>query len=716
MPTRPRLQIFTVDGFPEGMDTSHAASEVPDTRARYIQDGWVFRAPITDRRGPVSPVAGVYTIPTKAVALFWTTDPQGTIRIAYLRVSGTSLIFGVLSDDRASSAAEVTLEGTTWSTAPYPIVDVKPMLGGGVLVGVTTQDTINPSAQLLFMWGGANNVLWDTTVTVTQASKTVTGTGFSTNVTPGMFLFTSGGARYVGEVAKVDSNTSLTLVEPAIEAIAGAGARFKLVRGFQRRISKGYASVAAAATALEGANTKFRDEGATATDKVYRASDGLFVGTVATVIDNDSITLVSGATVALLEEEYFIIPASVDYSQSTTNSALKKPGFLSAVWKDRQWYLNRGISADQSGAFIDRLMFSGPNSSEDVDFSINDGDFISIQSGSDTGLDQGKALIPTYNNLVIFKERAVYAVYGDNEEDFAVRKLADDGTLSAMSVVPFESGVIWAGRNGIYFWDGVEPISLTEDRLGRYYHELVNSFDPKTYRMWATIHQDHYLLHIERVTPPIPVVKGNVSATPTQFTIAIYLPKRAITTHTNLNMRGSISLPTGEQWYLVNSATQGRICDVNTLFEGAGTDAFGCDGGAPGPDLYIESKKYDIQNALVKKLWKMIMLHYLVGGDSLRLDTVLGLNDVGSTTTSEWPITVYTWDSLGLTFSTWDNLSNTYPTWDSVVDSIFFVRRIKFLKRNQYFAFRLYQDSAAVTEAKLGPFALGFKRQREGRV
>jgi hypothetical protein len=109
-------------------------------------------------------------------------------------------------------------------------------------------------------------------------------------------------------------------------------------------------------------------------------------------------------------------------------------------------------------------------------------------------------------------------------------------------------------------------------------------------------------------------------------------------------------------------------------------------------------------------------MNYLAQGGALRLDTIVGLNDIGFTATQTFPATVYTWDSLATTFGTWDRLAALIPTWDQVILSVFAPKKIKFLKRSQNMAFRLYQSSSAVNRVRIGPFQLLFKWQRLGRI
>jgi hypothetical protein len=94
----------------------------------------------------------------------------------------------------------------------------------------------------------------------------------------------------------------------------------------------------------------------------------------------------------------------------------------------------------------------------------------------------------------------------------------------------------------------------------------------------------------------------------------------------------------------------------------------------------------------------------------------VGLNELGSTSASRWLKSLLSWDSLAVVTNTWDALSTAYATWDDLALPRFVVKRIKFLKRSQHFGFRIYQASSGVNDAKLGPWSIGFKPQRVGRM
>lgn len=716
----PPLQTKEFPGFPDGMDVNHPAHELGDTFARYIQDGFVHQEGLTYRRGPLTDVGGLATIPDKAFGLISTASPNGVFRLGVLYVTSSVMKVGFYSDD-LSAIAEYTVTGAT-ALSPYPLYDSKPMLGGGIMVGISAQAEKDTTFQVLFLWNGANKVDYSTgTATVTQGLKAVTGSGTTWvgNVVPGMYLMDSSN-QLVGTVASVESNTALTLKEGALLALAGAAYAFKPIRGFAPRYAAGAITVGTATTAVSGANTKFSDWGVGSNWRLYRASDNKLIGTVTSVTNNNSLTLTANAAVAMQSDEYFLMPQTSDFGTTLLGSTTPKIGWLTATYAELQWGANLSKNADEGGDYITRLSYSSdeyPNP-EAFDMAKLDGDFIPITSsrGINTPI---KAIAPAHNSLLVLKEDEAFAIYGTDDSSFQVKKVGDNGTLSTMSVVTHGGGVIWAGKDGLMFYDGIEATNLTTDTLGDYYKACVRNFDSRTYRAWGMIHRDHYFLHVERVTPSVAVIKGNVSATPVQFTIVMYIPTRSITIFTNMNIRGWTPLPPSrgqDIWFLVNDSTKGRLVTANAMWDTEGNDAFACDGGSVGPDFYIESKKYSDDQPLRKKLWKQVMFHYLVGGDALKLDTVIGLNTIGRTATSTLGVTVYWWDKLATIYPTWDSLAAANPTWDSLTDSVYFIKRIKFLKRNQYLAFRLYQNSTNVTKARLGPFALGFKLQRPGRI
>lgn len=717
------LTSETFEGTPDGMNLAVPQQELKDTEARYIQDGLLDFPGITRRRGPISAVGGLAAFAKKASGLVSTLNPLGQLILGALTGDTGTGNFGVLSTDFA------TKTDLTWPfflpsgppTNPYYYVDAKAGISGGTFIGVSSAYDSNSPTQGLAYWRGGNKANYTTgTITVARGSSSVVGVGtlWAANASPGMFLFANTDDpytnAYIGTVLSVNSNTSITLGTTSPFPITAKAYTLQSLRGFCPRVVKGRITSDTASATVTGAVTKFVDQGLnTGTWQIHRASDFVFVGKVSAVTNNISLTLTANATVSTNNERFIAIRVDGDFNIINTAN-VNKVGFLNATYANRQWFANLGAQFEKTS----RVWFSDPVDGEAVDLSTFDGDFIPITSTSQMNLPI-KAIVPAYNALLVFKENETFAIYGNSPTTFNVKKLEDDGVISGMTAQPYGGGVVWAGRDGIHFYDGVETTNIVVDKLGDYYKSSIRTFDPLHYRAYAMVAREHYFLFVESITPTIPVVKGNTSSTPTAYTIVINMVTRAISILTNVNVRGAIELPadSGQRtWYLVNDSTKAVIGNSDMLFDSTGADEFGCDGGAVGPDFFFESKKYAAADSLRKKYFKECKIHYLVQGDSLKIDSVLGLNNIGTLNAKRLPNSDTTWDILKLGTTTWDAVKAQFSTWDAIVLSIFLPIRIKFMHRSTHFSFRIYQNSTAVTRVVLGPYSISYKQLREERL
>lgn len=718
------IQTQTFEGSPGGMNVAFPGNEIADHEARYIQDALLDQPGLIRRRGLVRAIPGTPTFPTPVSGITQVLDPNGNNRIAVLRGDNVNGYLSTL-DSTLATYVDLPWNGALPSTPPghpYRIVDSKPAITGGCWIGTSSQYDANGPVQSLVLWRGGNLADYTTgTVTVARGSTSLTGSGTTwlTTAAPGMFLFASTDdgytLTYMGVVKAVNSDTSITLGANSPYPATAKVYRLSSLRGFAPRVVKGRITTATASTTVTGANTKFISQGVnTGTWNLYRASDFGWIGKVTTVNNDISITLAANAALALNNERFIALRADADWSLSTQAVADRKVGFLNATYSERNWYANLG----QNFALTSRVWFSDTSDPEAVDMSAFDGDWIDIASAR-SAFSPIKALQPAYNALVVLKENETFGIFGSSPTSFQVKKIEDDGTLGGMSVQPYGGGVIWAGRNGIHFFNGIQVDNLTAEKLGNYYQNAIRSFDPSKYRMWSMVMRNHYILFLEFAQPDVAVIKGPTSFTPSNLCIVINMDTKSVSMFTNVHVRGSVVLPadTGQEtWYVVNSSTQGFICSATDIWDTEGNDLIVCDGGAAGPDFYYESKKFSAGDSMRRKRFKQLAINYLAQGDSLRLDTVLGLNNIGKTSTSVFPPTVYVWDNLPGVFSTWDNLAATIPTWDALINSVFAPRKIKFQKQSQDLAFRIYQNSANVTRAQLGPFQIGFKLMRPGRI
>lgn len=713
------LLAQTFNGTPDGMNMAVPPHEIDDTQARILVDFLVDQPGITRQRGPVEGVANIPALPRKGSGLFSTLNPQGAAKFAALTGDTTHGYFSLLNDAE-SAWIDLAWPFAVPAVSPYKVVDAKAALGGGLLIGVSDDYGAGTNInQGIAYWFGGTKPNWSGgTITVARGDVAVTGSGFLANVVPGMFLFANTNDPYtnvyIGTVLSVDSDTALTLIKESPYAATAKAATFQSIRGLAPRATTGEITTDITTTTVTGGATKFISQGLdTGTWQLYRASDGAFVGKVATVNSEISITLAAAAAVAMSEENYIAIKVDADFSITNTASS-DKVGFLNATYADRQWYANRGSSFDATS----QVWFSDAANLEGLDLSVFDGNWLDITSSASVN-EPIRGIAAAYNGLLVLKETEAFIVGGQSPDSFDVRKLEDDGTISNMSIQEYGGGVIWAGREGINFYDGVQVSNLVAGSLGQVWKDTIRTLNPGTYRLWSMVNRDHYWLFLENIAPTFTVTKGNVSSDITRLTVVINMVTRALVLATNVDIRGAAIIPASagrQAWYLVNDASVGHVCDGDKLFTTTGVDAITCDGNVLGPQIYMESKKFDAGDGMRLKRWKLVSMNYLAQGGALVLDTVLGLNEVGQIASTSFPESVMTWTQLRSNIATWTDLKNQYSTWSQITQSVFIPARIRMQKKSQYMSFRLYGSVPNLSSAKLGPYAVDYKLQRVGRV
>lgn len=703
---------------PAGMNVSQPANEIADTEAVYLQDILLDQPGYARRRGPVTPASAVSaTLPRKGMGIAMGIDPAGANRFGVLTGTGAAGYFTILNSTLSSSF------DVAWpyalGTAPYPIVDAGAGLLNGTFIGTASAyDANSPSEALGYWLGGLFAAYSAGTITVARGSTSVVGSGtsFSGNVGPGMWLFANTDDPYtsafIGAVQSVTDASHLVLASPSPYSITGKTYTLQPVRGIIPKVNTGAVTAATGSTQLNGGNTKFLKQGLnTGSWDIYRASDMAWIGSVSSVQSDLSLTLKANAAISVADEAYVAIRADADQTIPITQGG--KPGFLTAVYSNRQWFANNGGNFET----VYRLWFSDQTDPEILDMSP-DGNWIPVNSTGDVQ-EPIVGIQAAYNTLVIAKETETFGLYGNDPSNFDLMKIADDGALSGMSMQAWGGGVIWAGRQGIHFYDGTQDSNLTANKFGNAWRQLVTSFDPTQSRMWSMMERNHYILHIEGISSPLAVVKGNTSVTPNHWVVVINMDTQGVSIFQNVKMRGSVTLPATqgrESWYLYNDGSKGVIAEGSAFFDIEGNDGAVEGVSGAGPDFYFVSKKMDGGDPTRLKRFTYFILNYMAQGDVVEIDTVLGMNDIGSTLTTTFPATVPTWNTLAQSISTWTGLKNQFADWAQIVSSVFIPDRLRFLKKSQLLQFRLWQASNNVTRLKIANFEVGFKPMRPGRI
>jgi hypothetical protein len=698
------IQIETIDGFRDGTNLAKPINDLQTTELRYLQDGLLDEPTILVQRGPVvndGTIPGGSTgKPEGGVAM--KTPLSSTPHAAAIVVQDTSDNDRTLKlvDASFTSLASVNLSDGE-HTSQQATVDAKPALKAGAWIGYSEKPD-GKSLNKLMYWRGGLADYSTGSISLTRGSKTVTGTGTSwTSAMVGCWLWsetsdTTTFHQFIGVVAAVNSTTSITL--DRISPYTGDGAspyKLRAVRPFIPLVSKGRITTSTTSTTVTGASTKFKDQKLdVGTWDIFKL-DNTYVGTVSSVATNVGLTLSANAAVALTNDRFYAYKrfnSNVYDDFDLNDSSTPKVGFMNAVHANRQWYAHRAgrTSVSDVADWSSRLWYSDTNDPEFVDLAELDGDYIDVVnvSGANTPI---MAIAPSYNALVVLKQNECHGIFGDTPSQFNRKKLYDDGALHGMSVQAYEGGVIWAGKNGIYFFDGTQVDNLTREKLGEWYTIGVKNFDPDTDRMSSAIVNDHYILHISDFVPTRGPNKSTGDSNLTSVTIVLNLRTRAYSFLTNVALSGWLEFPPQASSpgviFLLQTSGGGVAYRAGRLFTDTGLDTVTCSGHSAGPKFYLEAPKFAMGDPQLKKLIKQVQCLYKAVGDDLRLETIVGLNETATLASSKF-----------LEQSTYRN------------------KRIKFLKRSQYLSFRLYPEDNTMSELRIGPMAIGFKFQRPGRV
>ena len=678
------LSFMNTRGAPDGMNIALPPDEIPETQDRYLQDVFVDKPGLRRRRGKVQNASGFATLTRQAWGIVSTVDPQGVPKYAVL--NGTNVISFL---NNAGSAISNEL---TWPVSYTPTtarVATSSFANGGILIS-TTNLYGGAASPVLAIWNGGNLANYTTgTITVGAGNSTVAGAGttWTTNITPGMFIYSTAGV-YIGTVLLVNSNTSLSLVDSAVSTISAGTYVASNLRIISPKVTKGTLTCSSAHPHAHGGDTKWLSQlPGGPTYQIFLRRNLATIGTLVSVQSDFAMTLTANASQDAADAPYYVTSNQNLVGLSAWDPT-QAPGFLSAYYAGLQWYANQPNFAAYH-PHPSRVSFSDPLDPEGLD-TTQDGDWFDVYSDSQT-TQPIKAIVSTNACLLILKEREVWGVFGTSPENFTAKLIGSDGCLDGPTVQAFAGGAIWAGHDGIYFFDGSRIQNLTQNTLGKYFRDMVKGFDYTGSNVAKSmIARNHYFLYLPSMTGQYSLNKGGTVTTPTRGTLVINLATNALTFLTNVDIMGATQTPNSAAptaLYLVNDGSIGHICSADDLFDTPGADAITCTGNAVGPDFYVETKAHDAGDGVTPKRWRWLEANALVTGAPLNIDAVKGLTSVDSALSDTVPV--------GTIFGVGSRID---VNWDST-----------------FMGFRIWQSSSAVTDAQIGPLQIALKFQRTAR-
>ncbi len=750
------LTFNTFDGVPLGSNTDFEPHEIPPGFARTIIDAWVDSPGLVRQRGYLAPLfLSDSTMPADSTpnAMFQTTNPVGE------KITGIMYSVGSATKVRFFNGV-----GAQGDIVDFPffvstrdvLLSTSPAQGGGIFVGFN-QGTYSYSTnqQVLFLWrGGANAVTFINDVAFTRGSITVTtAAGNFTGITPGMFLMgttatIAGGLTesnftpVIGVVKNLNSSTSLALESPALFSSSAPGVdkigMFTPFKGITSRSSTGLITTTTGSATVVGTDTKFVSQHFTPGDNehisyhLYRKRDMAFIGKVNGVTNEYTLALTANAAVDTSDDEYVAINQNTYHTLGTgaLDAESHGVGAITANYADRQWFANFNKQPHDGNMYVNRLWFSAQDDAEAIDISQDDGDFINVDSKNNSPI---VGLFPLRSSLLIFTHEEVFSLTGTNPNQFRVSRLSDDGALGGMAIADYHGGVVWAGKRGVYIYDGVKYQNLLAQRESKMWmQEYDRPISVPDMRLFRT--KDKILVQSKGKSFDLKIVKGKDTEYHRVATV-IDIPSGSICFFTNCSFLGKAEWWDGTDIGLVKSVETGKVNVVNLtgLFSqtvsGAST---GLDTvttvilSSPdllvpietplGPKFFLETARFSAKQLLQLKTWKNLIVQYFTTG-ALKCDLVTGIIPLWpASKTLDLPSTGYSWDTLGETFETWDEVAVFNETWDSLAAGKPLIRRFKFLLRSQLVGLRFYTAEPRENSVQIASWALGFKWMRPGRV
>jgi hypothetical protein len=637
-------------------------------------------------------------------------------------------------DDRRAVATNfgallgtLTLSGMqVLNSDPDPFFSSSLALDGGALFGMGlyfSNDANRASHRAMFHWRGAAKADYTTgTVTVAVGSPLVTGAGTgwtANNIEPGMFLY-QGATRFLGVVKSINFGTQVITLEQNAITGAAAGVAYTLTSIRRPYVASrpytgaGTITTATTSAVVNGGGTKFTDMGLAAGDSLWRTSDNTFIGSVLSVQSNIQLTLAANAGVPMASEDFYI---SKEVSGAVWTSG-QEPVFatyyngmqlLANADNNRQGFNERSRIFVTDAKFLDSIDLTKTGSYYDLPSTKPHTDIRGLQA--------------TESAALVFLAEATYGLFGTTPDALVPKVISNDGLLSPMSVQPYQGGAVWAGHRSVYFFDGANVQDLLRGKAQSAHQRAIAGLDFGRLRCWSMLHNRHYVCFISSVNSGIfthtqgrqnTTDTGALVTDPVSIVYSINLDTGALVFWTNVNVRGYTAPPgklvnLRDAYFVVERADTGgpAICSAEALFQDAGRTGGTADDVLSNPTtstdfaphFYVEGKFNTFGQPEQLKRFQMLLVQYtLYGGNVAK--SKLGMDivtDMGEVTKA---------------------ISPKAATSNDVSNPIKWVnKRSRFGKKATMAATRFYtMNDGQPTAARLGPWSLGFKWMRPGRV
>jgi hypothetical protein len=312
-------------------------------------------------------------------------------------------------------------------------------------------------------------------------------------------------------------------------------------------------------------------------------------------------------------------------------------------------------------------------------------DFIHI-IGSENDRITGLANIGKYG--AIFKTHSLHLIETIGKGKFDQKPRASVGTLDQRSIAKYDDKLIFAGDDGIHMFNGSDAISLTENKIDKYWRDLVADWEYQQaiegWRITGVVVDDYYMVSV-------------YNPDEAEFTtLCCHIPTRSWSRFSNVNLIekvessdqnevfGFMKLSDGETYMVSLSSMFRTYTGVDGDSEIAISEA--------GPTFQIETGQMSLADSQVRKAFRHMVIEY------------------------DAPV------ATGTISVKWTTSISSAPNWGTATAiSPGFVhaelagpQRRKIGTHGQGIAFRIEETDTA-TYFTLKAIKLAFKRMREGR-
>jgi hypothetical protein len=133
-----------------------------------------------------------------------------------------------------------------------------------------------------------------------------------------------------------------------------------------------------------------------------------------------------------------------------------------------------------------------------LDTSIPEENFNDFDTGNNAGTiildagegDTGTGIYSLNNSLFVFQRRAIWRVYGNSPGNFEIRNISNEvGLIDRRTLVEWDEILIFLSDSGVYFFDGSNLKSMSDDKVDSLIETWANKTSPV-----ATLWDNKYLL------------------------------------------------------------------------------------------------------------------------------------------------------------------------------------------------------------------------------